>query len=96
MEGAAIAGAGGIAAICRSRSCCRFLRAREASDVTTYGSARMGKPQDITARGLFADDGVVLGRLDKRYLRHDGPETCCASRPPAPVRASAWSFPRPC
>ena len=73
MEGAAIAGAGGIAAIAVA-ILLSVLRAREASDVTTYGSARWANPKDITAAGLFAEDGVVLGRLDKRYLRHDGPE----------------------
>ena len=73
MEGAAIAGAGGIAAIAVA-ILLSVLRAREASDVTTYGSARWAGPKDITDAGLFAVDGVVLGRLDKRYLRHDGPE----------------------
>ena len=73
MEGAAIAGAGGIAAIAVAIFL-SVLRAREATDVTTYGSARWAGPKDITAAGLFAEDGVVLGRLDKRYLRHDGPE----------------------
>ena len=73
VEGAAIAGAGGIAAIAVA-ILLSVLRAREASDVTTYGSARWAGPKDITAAGLFAEDGVVLGRLDKRYLRHDGPE----------------------
>jgi type IV secretion system protein VirD4 len=73
MEGAAIAGAGGIAAIAVA-ILLSVLRAREASDVTTYGSARWANPKDITDAGLFAEDGVVLGRLNKRYLRHDGPE----------------------
>ncbi|SDG07218.1 conjugal transfer protein TraG [Sulfitobacter delicatus] len=73
MEGAAIAGAGGIGAIAVA-ILLSVLRAREASDVTTYGSARWASPKDITAAELFADDGVVLGRLEKRYLRHDGPE----------------------
>ena len=73
MEGAAIAGAGGIAAIAIA-ILLSVLRAREASDVTTYGSARWASPKDIAAAGLFAQDGVVLGRMDKRYLRHDGPE----------------------
>ena len=73
MEGAAIAGAGGIAAIAVA-ILLSVLRAREASDVTTYGSARWAGPKDITAAGLFAEDGVVLGRLDKRYLRHAGSE----------------------
>ncbi|MEL6623034.1 MAG: conjugal transfer protein TraG, partial [Pseudomonadota bacterium] len=66
-------GAGGIAAIAVA-ILLSVLRAREASDVTTYGSARWASVKDVTAAGLFADDGVVLGRLAKRYLRHDGPE----------------------
>ena len=73
MEGAAIAGAGGIAAFAVAIFL-SVLQAREASDVTTYGSARWAGTKDITDAGLFAVDGVVLGRLDKRYLRHDGPE----------------------
>ncbi|MEL6295065.1 MAG: conjugal transfer protein TraG [Pseudomonadota bacterium] len=73
MEGAAIAGAGGIAAFAVAIFL-SVLQAREASEVTTYGSARWASPKDITDAGLFAVDGVVLGRLDKRYLRHDGPE----------------------
>jgi type IV secretion system protein VirD4 len=73
MEGAAIAGAGGTAAIAVA-IVLSVLRAREASDVTTYGSARWASSKDIDAAGLFAEDGVVLGRVDKRYLRHDGPE----------------------
>ena len=73
MEGAAIAGAGGTAAFAVAIFL-SVLQAREASDVTTYGSARWAGTKDITDAGLFAVDGVVLGRLDKRYLRHDGPE----------------------
>ncbi|MCR9195177.1 MAG: conjugal transfer protein TraG, partial [Hyphomonas sp.] len=50
------------------------LRAREASDVDTYGSARWATVTEIRRAGLLRDDGVVLGRLDRSYLRHDGPE----------------------
>jgi type IV secretion system protein VirD4 len=42
--------------------------------VTTYGSARWATPTEIREAGLFADAGVVLGRLQRGYLRHDGPE----------------------
>ena len=73
LEGAAIAATGGIAAILVA-ILVSVLRAREAHDVTTYGSARWATPTDVTAAGLFSGDGVVLGRLDRRYLRHDGPE----------------------
>jgi len=73
VEGAVIAAAGGIAAILVA-ILLSVLRAREAHDVTTYGSARWATQADVAAAGLFSEDGVVLGRLDRRYLRHDGPE----------------------
>ncbi|MGY6634943.1 MAG: conjugal transfer protein TraG [Alkalilacustris sp.] len=73
VEGAFIAAAGGIAAILVA-ILLSVLRAREAHDVTTYGSARWATAADVAAAGLFSEDGVVLGRLDRRYLRHDGPE----------------------
>jgi hypothetical protein len=49
-------------------------RAREAKTAATYGSARWATPTEILAAGLTAPDGVVLGRLARDYLRHDGPE----------------------
>ncbi|MEM9962918.1 MAG: conjugal transfer protein TraG [Pseudomonadota bacterium] len=73
MEGAIIAGSGGIAAI-GVAIFLSVLRAREASDVTTYGSARWAERKEMEAAGLHAPDGVVLGRVEDRYLRHDGPE----------------------
>ncbi|MGK7755170.1 conjugal transfer protein TraG [Roseovarius sp. C03] len=73
MEGAIIAGAGGIAAI-GVAIFLSVLRAREASDVTTYGSARWASRKDVEAAGLLGDKGVVLGRYETQYLRHDGPE----------------------
>ncbi|MEO0960532.1 MAG: type IV secretory system conjugative DNA transfer family protein, partial [Pseudomonadota bacterium] len=73
MEGAIIAGAGGIAAV-GVAIFLSVLRAREASNVTTYGSARWGTEKDMLQAGLFVNDGVVLGRYQFRYLRHDGPE----------------------
>ena len=65
--GGALAGVG--AAIGMS-----IWRAREAKTVTTYGSARWAEPEEIRAAGLLGDDGVMLGRIGERYLRHDGPE----------------------
>ncbi len=73
MEGAIIAGAGGIASV-GVAIFLSVLRAREANNVTTYGSARWGTEKDMREAGLFVDDGVVLGRYQSRYLRHDGPE----------------------
>ncbi|WP_299739469.1 conjugal transfer protein TraG [uncultured Roseobacter sp.] len=73
MEGAIIAAAGGIASV-GIAIFLSVLRAREASDVTTYGSARWGTEKDVRDAGLLAEDGVVLGRYKSRYLRHNGPE----------------------
>ena len=49
-------------------------RAREAKNVETYGSARWAEKKEVEAAGLLGADGVVLGRYDHAYLRHDGPE----------------------
>ncbi len=49
-------------------------RAREAKNAQTYGSARWATEREARAAGLLEDDGVVLGKLGPRYLRHDGPE----------------------
>lgn len=50
------------------------IRAREAKNVIPYGSARWAEPGEIRAAGLLGADGVVLGRYERDYLRHDGPE----------------------
>jgi type IV secretion system protein VirD4 len=73
MEGAYIASAGGFAAV-GVAILLSVWRAREARDVTTYGSARWANAREIAAAGLAGPDGVMLGRRDGRYLRHDGPE----------------------
>lgn len=49
-------------------------RAREVKNAQTYGSARWATIREARAAGLLGDDGVVLGKLGARYLRHDGPE----------------------
>ncbi|RUW80724.1 conjugal transfer protein TraG [Mesorhizobium sp. M2A.F.Ca.ET.067.02.1.1] len=49
-------------------------RAREAKNAATYGSARWATFDEIRAAGMIGPDGVVLGKLDRDYLRHDGPE----------------------
>tara|TARA_A100001391_G_scaffold65878_6_gene41550 strand:+ start:21620 stop:23611 length:1992 start_codon:yes stop_codon:yes gene_type:complete len=72
-EGGAIAAAGGFLAIAVAFTM-SVMRAREASDIDTYGSARWAKRKEIEAAGLLGPDGVVLGKLDREYLRHDGPE----------------------
>ncbi|WP_296739761.1 conjugal transfer protein TraG [Mesorhizobium sp.] len=49
-------------------------RAREKKNVATYGSARWAERPEIKEAGLLDPDGVVLGRYENEYLRHDGPE----------------------
>jgi type IV secretion system protein VirD4 len=73
MEGGLIAAAGGFLAIATAITL-SVMRAREASDIDTYGSARWAGKQEIEEAGLLGPDGVVLGRYERDYLRHDGPE----------------------
>ncbi|SEP49421.1 type IV secretion system protein VirD4 [Rhodospirillales bacterium URHD0017] len=72
-EGGYIAAAGGVAAVAVATTM-SVLRAREAKRVTTYGSARWAETREIREAGLLGDDGVILGRWRKDYLRHNGPE----------------------
>jgi type IV secretion system protein VirD4 len=73
MEGAYIASAGGFVSIAVAMAM-SVWRAREAKDVSTYGSARWATRDDLAAAGLLGSDGVVLGKHLNAYLRHDGPE----------------------
>jgi type IV secretion system protein VirD4 len=71
--GAVIAASGGVASIGIAISM-SVWRAREAKTITTYGSARWATTREIRRARLLGPDGVVLGRLERDYLRHDGPE----------------------
>jgi type IV secretion system protein VirD4 len=73
VEGAYIAASGGIAAVVVAIAM-SVWRAREAKRVTTYGSARWAEARDVREAGLLHHDGVLLGRWQREYLRHDGPE----------------------
>ena len=73
VEGAYIAASGGFISIAVAIGM-SVWRAREAKNVETYGSARWATPVEIKGAGLLGPDGVVLGKLDREYLRHDGPE----------------------
>src|SRR5258708_4880475 len=73
VEGAFIAASGGFAAIAIAIAM-SVWRAREAKEAQTYGSARWATSEEVHAGGLLNPDGVVLGRLDRKYLRHEGPE----------------------
>jgi type IV secretion system protein VirD4 len=88
LEGAAIAVSGGFVSIAVAIGM-SVWRAREAKQAETYGSARWANTVEVKAAGLLGPDGVVLGRLDSAYLRHDGPDMCCASRRHEAARASA-------
>ncbi len=72
-RGAAIAASGGflsiIVAIFMS-----IWRARERRRAETYGSARWASPREVRGAGMLGEDGVIIGRLGKHYLRHDGAE----------------------
>jgi type IV secretion system protein VirD4 len=56
-------------------------RARQSSNVTTYGSARWATEAEARQAGLFGDRGLFLGSLGGAYLRHDGPEHVMAFAP---------------
>jgi type IV secretion system protein VirD4 len=72
-EGGYIAASGGILSVAVAIAM-SVWRAREARNAETYGSARWATPKEIKTAGLLGPDGVVLGRLHRDYLRHDGPE----------------------
>jgi type IV secretion system protein VirD4 len=72
-RGAFIAASGGFIAIAVAIGM-SVWRAREQKNAETYGSARWAGKKEVKAAGLLGPDGVVLGRLDREYLRHDGPE----------------------
>ncbi len=72
-KGGIIAASGGFIAIAVAIGM-SVWRAREAKNVATYGSARWASKPEVKAAGLLDPDGVILGRYDREYLRHDGPE----------------------
>src|ERR1700726_4735376 len=73
VEGAFVAASGGFIAVAVAITM-SILRAREAKNVETYGSARWASNEEIRKAGLLGPDGVVLGCHAGHYLRHDGPE----------------------
>jgi type IV secretion system protein VirD4 len=70
-RGAAIAASGGFISIAVAIAM-SVWRARKRAE--TYGSARWADAKDIRRAGMLGDDGVILGRYRRRYLRHDGAE----------------------
>ena len=73
IEGAYIAASGGFISIAVAIGM-SVWRAREAKNAETFGSARWAIAGEVRAAGLTGADGVILGKFDRDYLRHDGPE----------------------
>jgi type IV secretion system protein VirD4 len=73
IEGAYVAASGGFISIAVAIGM-SVWRAREAKNAETYGSARWATPDEVKTAGLLGSDGVVLGKFNNAYLRHDGPE----------------------
>jgi type IV secretion system protein VirD4 len=73
LKGASIAASGGITAFIVAVGM-SVWRAREAKSAQTYGTARWATAKEAKSSGLLGTEGVVLGRLQGKYLRHDGPE----------------------
>ncbi len=73
VEGSVIAASGGLIAIAVA-VLMSIYRAREPKDVRTFGSARWAEREEIETAHLLGDDGVVLGRYEDDYLRHNGAE----------------------
>ena len=76
----ALAGASGFLG-CAAAIVGSLWRARQASEVTTYGSARWASKAEIRNAGLTGNGGLFLGSFDDSYLRHDGPEHVMAFAP---------------
>ena len=79
-EAGAIAAGGGFLG-CGAAIFGSVWRARQSSNVTTYGSARWANHKDLAKAGLLGRNGVTLGRIGSEYLRHDGPEHVMAFAP---------------
>jgi type IV secretion system protein VirD4 len=75
-----LAGASGFLG-CAAAVAGSLWRARQSSNVTTYGSARWASEREVRDAGLLGDRGVFLGALRGRDLRHDGPEHVMAFAP---------------
>lgn len=56
-------------------------RARQSSNVSTYGSARWATEKEVRRAGLTGERGLLLGSFVGSYLRHDGPEHVIAFAP---------------
>ena len=78
-EGAIIAASGGFASVAVAIAM-SVWRAREAREVTTYGSARWASPREVRAAGLLGPDGVLLGRYERAYHAPRSTRACAVLR----------------
>jgi type IV secretion system protein VirD4 len=73
LRGAVIAASGGLISIVVAIAM-SIWRGREAKKAETYGSARWATESEVRKAGLLGQDGVVLGKFGRHYLRHAGAE----------------------
>jgi type IV secretion system protein VirD4 len=73
VRGAMIAASGGLLSIIVAITM-SIWRSRERHRAETYGSARWAEPKEVRAASMLGDEGVILGRYGRSYLRHDGAE----------------------
>ena len=79
-RGGVIASFGGLAGIVMAIAA-SIHRARQDKASSTYGSARWATAAEIRRAGLHARDGLILGRIGARYLRHAGADHVIAFAP---------------
>jgi type IV secretion system protein VirD4 len=87
IEGAIIAASGGFIAIAVAIGM-SVLRARQAKNVATYGSARWAEPDEIKAAGLLAPMASCSAGSITTISAMMVPSTCCASPRPDRARVS--------
>lgn len=80
LKAGVIAASGGLMGIAAAIAG-SVLRARQPRQVTTYGSADWASDRDIRQSGLLGSSGVILGKWQNHYLRHEGQEHVLAFAP---------------
>ncbi len=79
-RGGMIACLGGLAGIVMAIAA-SIHRARQDKASATYGSARWATAAEIRRAGLHAKEGLILGRIGRRFLRHAGADHVIAFAP---------------
>ena len=66
------------------------------SDVKTksnYGDAKWAKKRDIKKMGLFADNGIIYGKVGNRFIRTNEPLSALIAAPPGTGKTAAIAIP---